>query len=113
MAKFYGIVGYGESVEEPEGSGIFVDLITEVFYYGEVRKNTRKLDSNEDLNDDISVVNTISILADEYANEHFFAIKFVEWAGVAWTVTSVDAQRPRLLLTLGKVYNGPRAVEEP
>jgi hypothetical protein len=46
-------------------------------------------------------------VADQYANEHFFAIRYVEWAGTLWTVDSVEVQIPRLLLRLGKVYNGP------
>jgi hypothetical protein len=61
------------------------------------------------VNDDLSVNNSISIVADEYANEHFFAIRYVAWAGTLWTVTNVEVQSPRLLLTLGGVYNGPTA----
>ena len=107
MAKFYGEIGYGETVEEPAGSGIHVEVITEVSYYGDVLRNTRKLQSGENLNDDISVVNTISIVADEYAAAHFFAIRYIRWEGVLWKVTNVEVQSPRLLLSLGSVYNGP------
>jgi hypothetical protein len=107
MAKFYGEIGYGESVEKPSGSGVFVDSITEVAYYGDVIRNTRKLASGESLNDDISVGNSISIVADEYATQHFFAIRYIRWEGVLWTVSSVEVQSPRLILALGSVYNGP------
>ena len=61
----------------------------------------------EYLNNDISVGNSISIIADQHAIEHFFKIKYVRWAGVLWTVTSVEVQSPRLILSLGSVYNGP------
>jgi hypothetical protein len=107
MAKFYGEIGYGESVEEPLGSGVFVDSITEVAYFGDVIRNTRKLASGESLNDDISVTNSISIVADEYATKHFFAIRYIRWEGALWTVTNVEVQSPRLILALGSVYNGP------
>lgn len=107
MAKFFGKVGYGESVESPVGSGVWVDEIVEYEYYGDVVRNTRRLQSGEFLNDDISVGNSISIVADAYANEHFFAIRYIQWAGVLWTVESVEVQSPRLLLRLGGVYNGP------
>lgn len=107
MARFYGAVGYGDSVEEPALSGIWVDTITEYSYYGDVIRNTRKLDTGEFLNEDISVGNSISIVADEYAIEHFFAIRYVNWAGVLWTVTNVEVRSPRLVLSLGSVYNGP------
>jgi hypothetical protein len=107
MAKFYGEIGYGESVEEPPGSGVFVDSITEFAYYGDVIRNSRKLASGESLNDDISVGNTISIVADEYAVKHFFAIRYIRWEGTLWTVQTVEVHSPRLLLYLGSVYNGP------
>ena len=108
MAKFHGKVGYGESVEE--SPGVHVDNIVERTYYGDVVRNTRSLsDTGEKLNQDLSVGNTISIVADAYANEHFFAIRYLEWAGVLFTVTTVEVQHPRLLLSLGEVYNGPSA----
>ena len=105
MARFFGRIGYGESVEEAPGK--WVDAIVEHSYFGDVVRNARNLREGENLNADLSVQNSISIVADAYANDHFFAIRYVEWAGVLWTVTSVEVQSPRLLLRLGEVYNGP------
>lgn len=107
MAKFYGKIGYGESVET--SPGVWADEIVERSYYGDVIRNTRKLSQGENLNDDLSVGNSISIIADAYANDHFFAIRYVEWAGVLWTVQTVEVESPRLILRLGEVYNGPTA----
>ena len=109
MARFFGNVGYGESVETPSGSGVWVDVMIEAPYYGDVLRNTRKLEAGDSLNDDLSVNNSISIVADEYANQHFHQIKYVMWQEVAWTVTSVESKPPRLILSLGEVYNGPKA----
>lgn len=106
MARFFGEVGYGETVETPTDSGVYQDVITETSYYGDVIRNTRKLEAGENLNDNISVVNSISIVADEYAIEHFFKIKYVRWLGVLWTVSNVEVRSPRLILSLGSVYNG-------
>jgi hypothetical protein len=107
MAKFFGKIGYGTSVEGV--SGVWADEIVERSYYGDVVRNTRRLSEGENLNNDLSVGNAISIIADAYANDHFFAIRYVEWAGVLWTVTTVEVESPRLLLRLGEVYNGPTA----
>lgn len=105
MARFFGRIGYGTSVEgEP---GVWADEIVEREYYGDIIRSTRELNDGENLNADLSVQNSISIVADAYANDHFFAIRYVEWAGVLWTVSSVEVQSPRLLLRLGEVYNGP------
>ena len=110
MARFYGEVGYGEPVETPPESGVWNHEITEYKYQGDVVRNVRQLHENIDkTNADITVANSISIVADEYAIEHFFNIKYVRWSGVLWTVTSVEVRRPRLILTLGGVYNGTTA----
>ena len=113
MARFYGRVGYGESVET--APGVWVDSIVERPYYGDVVRNVRTLREGENLNKDLSVENSISIVADAYANDHFFAIRYVEWSGVLWTVTAVEVQSPRLLLRLGEVYSGvtPTAAPTP
>lgn len=113
MAKFYGRVGYGTTAETESEDGVWVDQIVEHSYYGDVLRNTRDLREGEHLNPDLSVGNTISIVADEYANEHFFAIRYVEWAGTLWTVSNVEVQSPRLLLRLGEVYNGPTPTVTP
>lgn len=105
MARFHGEVGYGESIET--SPGVWEDRISEFPYTGDVVRNTRKLEEGEGLNNDLSVGNSISILADQQAIDHFFKIKYVRWAGVLWTVTSVEVRTPRLILTLGSVYNGP------
>jgi len=107
MARFHGDVGYGESIETPPDSGVWEDVITEFPYTGDVVRNTRQLEEGEGLNNDINVGNSISIVCDQYAIEHFFLIKYVRWMGALWTVTSVEVRSPRLILRLGSVYNGP------
>lgn len=107
MARFHGPVGYGQSVEDPPNGGVWVDQIDEYSYFGDVIRNARRLDNGQTLNNDISVVNRISIVADQFAFQHFFQIKYVEWMGVRWIVTSVEVQPPRLILSIGSVYNGP------
>lgn len=105
MAKFYGVVGYGATVEQ--APGVYADVITERSYFGDVIRNTRKLQEGEQFNPNLTVNNSISIVADAYANEHFFAIRYISWAGTLWTVSDVEVQSPRLVLRLGGVYNGP------
>ena len=111
MTRFFGRVGYGESVET--APGVWVDEIVERSYYGDVIRNTRHLQEGESLNFDLSVRNSISIVADAYANNHFFAIRYIEWAGALWTVQAVEVQSPRLILRLGEVYNGPTPAVAP
>lgn len=104
MAKFYGAIGFGDMVET--APGVYVDQITERNYYGDVTRNGRGLQSADQLNDNITVNNTISIVADPYATNHFHSMKYVVWQGTKWKISSVEDQFPRLLLTLGGVFNG-------
>jgi len=104
MGRFHGAVGYATS--EETAPGVWEDVITEYKYYGDVVRNIRKLQDGTDLNSDISVNNSISIVADEYARGNFYAIRYVEWAGVLWKVNTITEQSPRLILELGGVYNG-------
>ena len=105
MAKFYGEIGFFDTVEVKPG--VYEDRITKRNYYGDVIRNTRKMEYGESVIGNISVENSISIVADAYVNEHFFAIRYICWAGERWTVTNVEVQRPRLVLRLGGIYNGP------
>lgn len=107
MAKFYGVIGYGEQVEIRPG--VWDDVITEYSYYGDVVRNSRRLDQADKINNDLSVGNSISIVADAYAREHFFAMRYIKWAGTLWKIANIDVESPRLILRLGGVYNGPTA----
>lgn len=107
MAKFFGEIGYGESTET--SPGVWEDTITELKYFGDVIRNTRKLSEGDQANNDLSVGNSVSILADAYANEHFFAIRYIKWAGTLWTVTDVEVKSPRLILRMGGIYHGNTA----
>jgi hypothetical protein len=107
MNRFYGKVGYGVTVET--APGVWEDVITEFPYYGDVIRNSLKFKEGQSVNNDLTVGNSISVVADAYANEHFFAIRYVVWRGTYWAVDEVEVQSPRLLLRLGGVYNGPKA----
>ena len=104
MAKWYGVVGYGETVETVPG--VWELDITEYNYSGDVLANNRRLQATSNLNDDISISNKISILTDPEVYKSFHLIRYLEFMGTKWKVTSVEPQYPRLILTLGGVYNG-------
>jgi hypothetical protein len=95
MAKFYGPIGYiTEQVETPPDSGKWTDVVVERNYSGDVIKNTAQLQSGENQNDDLTVNNRLSIVADPFAFEKFQAMRYVKWMGAYWKITSVDVQRP-------------------
>jgi hypothetical protein len=113
MAKFYGPIGYVEQVEDPESSGVWKDKAIERTYSGDVIKTTSRVQSGEHLNDDLTIDNRISVVGDPFAYEKFHAMRYIKWMGANWKITSVEVQRPRLILTIGGVYNGPTAPVAP
>lgn len=103
MARWCGVIGYAEALEiEP---GVWSEEFTERKYYGDLLRNSRRLQGSQQINDDITISNQISILADPYAVQHFHAIRYAELFGTKWKVSSVEVQYPRLILELGGIYN--------
>lgn len=113
MARFSGLVGFAHIVRS--APGVSSEVITEKGpYYGDVKRTALALQNASTVNTELSTSNTIEIMADDdYLSENIFAIRFVEWAGVAWIVSEVTVQHPRLLLRLGGVYLGDRAEPGP
>ena len=107
MARFFGKIGFsitGETVP-----GVWTDTVTERNYYGDVLRNTGQHAAGESINDNLNIGNQFSILADPFANENFHNMRYVNWMGANWKITSVEVQYPRLILQVGGVYNGPTA----
>lgn len=105
MARFYGKVGYGID-EESTTPGVWTPSIVERNYYGDVLRQSHRWEQGESLNDNLKLSNRISIVADAFAYEHAYAIRYITWMGTQWKVTELEIQRPRIILTIGGVYNG-------
>lgn len=105
MAKWYGVIGFG--VTEETVPGVWEETITECPYYGDVIRDTRRYSTPSTLNDNLDISNQLSILADAFAYNHFHTMRYVEMYGARWKISNVEVQRPRLILTVGGVYNGP------
>lgn len=103
MAKFYGVIGYAKTVET--APSVYEEIFTERQYYGDVNRNNRRLQNSGQVNDDVTISNEISIVADPYANENFHDMRYVEFMGAKWKITNVEVLPPRLILSIGGVYN--------
>ena len=103
MAKWFGKIGYATTAET--APGVWEESITVREYYGDIIRNSRRLQSGDKVNDDLNISNQLSIVSDPYGNENFHAMRYAEFMGAKWKVTDVEVQYPRLLLTLGGVYN--------
>ena len=104
MAKFYGPVGYAEQIET--APGVWQEKVVECVYAGDLLENRMRYQSTDKLNDDLNIANKVSILADPFAMENFHKMRYIKFQGSPWKISSVEVQYPRLILTIGGVYNG-------
>lgn len=107
MAKFYGKIGYAVQVEK--APGVWGSQVIEKNYRGDVLQNMNRWQKSENLNDNFNIDNKISIISDDYAYTNLSCIRYINWMGTNWKVNSAEIQRPRLILSVGGVYNGPKA----
>ena len=104
MAKYYGVIGYVETVET--SPGVWEEQITERNYYGELVRNTSRFQVSDQVNDNVNIANEISVIADPFATQNFHAMRYIEFMGAKWKITNVEVRYPRLILTIGGLYNG-------
>lgn len=107
MARFSGVIGYAHT--QKIRPGVTEDVITERKAFGDVLRDTRKLEDGDRVLSDISIGNSFSVVADAYLSQNIYAIRYIKYKGVLWTVSDVEVQHPRLILRVGGVYNGPKA----
>lgn len=108
MAKFYGTIGYGITKESETSPGVWIDEFIERNYTGDVLRNMRNWRMAENVNPDITVSDTISIIADGYALENLHSMKYVKWRGATLAVISITVERPRVILEIGGLFSGAK-----
>lgn len=109
MAKFVGVIGLIQTVEE--SPGYFKPTPREISCKGDLLKNNTKRENNSDsTNDNISISNRISIVANPYSKEHIFEMTYLKFKlpklGGTWKITNAEVEDSRIILTLGGVYSG-------
>ena len=106
MAKFYGLIGFSQTVESETSPGVYVDQVVPKEYYGDFERQGRRWEKGESINDDLVINNYVSIVADDFAMENLGYMKWVEISGNKWKIVSVELDYPRIKITLGGVWNG-------
>ena len=102
--KWFGKIGYG--IDTETAPGVWEQEFVERDYYGEIREINSHWDRTDTLNDEMKINCKISIIADEFALNQFPFIKYCEYNGHKWKVSDISPKHPRLILTLGGLYNG-------
>lgn len=105
MSKWFGKIGFALPTREVE-PGIWNSSVEEREYYGDVTSGRWKRQSSGEINDNINLANVLSILADSFAFENHSYIVYVEILGSKWKISDVELQYPRMILSIGGVWNG-------
>ena len=103
MNRFYGQIGFRTTVKT--APGVYSEKIVERDYFGDVLRDRNKIGSSDKMNSDISVMSSISIVADPFAYENFTSMRYITMLGMKWTVTNIEIQYPRLIIEIGEKYN--------
>lgn len=112
MNKYFGIIGYMTTEEDPEYPSVYVPVLKEHAYFGDVIKDTRRRETNDAINDHLKLAVRISIIADENIIQNASEIKYATYLGNKWCVTEIESAHPRLILTLGEIYTGESEVRQ-
>ncbi len=104
MAKFSGMIGY--AVQSETAPGVWENQIIEKSYRGDIILSQQRWQKTEGANNDLSLDNSISVIADLYAYANFGFIKYVILHEQKWSVNSLAINRPRIVLQIGGLYNG-------
>lgn len=100
--KFSGKVGI--ATEREVSPGVFQETIEPRNCRGDLIRLTRRMNTSPVV-PGLSMGNTFSFIADPYTRANLFNIRYIEWEGIKWSATSVELQRPRILVTVGGHYN--------
>lgn len=104
MAKFAGLVGYGSQVET--SPGVWETEEKTLMMKGDLIRQNADIRESDKVNDSISLGHRVSLVGDAYAFDNYYNIKWIEVHGRKWKVSSIEIQRPRLILDIGGLWNG-------
>lgn len=103
MAKWFGLIGFSESKET--ATDVWEEVITTREYYGDIVKSNYRIQTTDQVIDNFNVSNNISVIADTFATENFQHMKYIEYMGAKWKIVSAEVQYPRIIISMGGVYN--------
>ena len=103
MSRWYGKIGF--SIQEETSPGIWNEVVEEKNYYGDLTNRSRRWQQGQDLIDDVTITNELTITTDPYIIENLTNIKYVVIMGIKWKISNITLSAPRLTLSLGGIYN--------
>lgn len=102
MAKYSGLVGY--VTEEEISPGVWQPKNNSRKMRGDIIRQTSNNQNDMKVNNDTTLSHRVSLVGDAYAFSNYYDIKWIDIDGYRWKVSSVEVQRPRIIVSLGGPY---------
>lgn len=104
MARYSGLVGFrtGDAEKAP---GVFTQTFVEKRMRGEIVTSRKQYIQGDQVYDDSELSNQISLVGSQFSYENYTNIKYLTYLGRKWKVISVAVEHPRIIVTLGGLYN--------
>lgn len=107
--KWSGKIGFyvdEEVIKDGIGTGIWKPQIVERSYTGNIVRDYRSQENtNDKVNEDVTISNNISVILDRYLDSHICDIKYITFKGVKWKVKGFTINHPRIDISIGGIYN--------
>ena len=103
MPKCSGVIGYALAGETQPG--VWTEGITEKRYIGDIIKDNRRIVDQGEINGSINISNNISVISNRFMLDNMAFMKYITYMNSKWKISSVDIKPPRIIITLGGVYN--------
>ena len=105
MSKCSGKIGYVRTEETQPG--VWEEIPEEKPYTGDVIRDNRRFNNSQSTpNDNLVISNNISIVSNKFMLDNLAFIKYITFMNSKWKISSVEVNYPRILITLGGLYNG-------
>lgn len=103
MPKCSGVIGYALAGETQPG--VWTEGITEKKYFGDIVKDNRRIVDQGEVNGSINISNNISIISNRFMLENMAYMRYLVFNNSKWKISSVEIKPPRIIITLGGIYN--------
>lgn len=104
MAKYAGKVGFATQTET--SPGVWEDVTVERLMKGDVIRANTTISMDGKVNGDVTFNHRVSLVGASLPLMEYYNIKYITLDGYKWEVKSIEIQRPRIIVTLGGMWNG-------
>lgn len=100
--KWFGKIAFGEEVwTSPD---VVEVRPVEYDYFGDLLRSYRTTRYDDTINPNMTLSNQLSVIMDERIMTNFHNILYVTFGGAKWTISNIEFNPPRAVLTFGEIY---------